>query len=232
MFFDPMYFIIVGPAILLALWAQWRVKSAFSANSDKRPASGLTGAEAARKMLEHAGLPDVNIKRSQGQLSDHYDPRDKTLSLSEEVHDRSSLAAVGVACHEAGHAIQDAKSYAPLAIRNAIVPMAGFGSNLSFPLIFIGIFLMWFRALFLGQILLWAGIILFSGVLIFQIINLPVEFNASSRAKEQLAKLNIIRGSEEQQGVEEVLSAAAMTYVAATVTAAAQMIYFILLARR
>jgi len=222
---DPMYFIVVGPAILLAMWAQWRVKSAFSTNSEKRPSSGLTGAEAARKMLDHAGLHEVKIERSQGHLSDHYDPRDKKLALSEDVYDQSSLSAVGVACHEAGHALQDARAYAPLGIRNAVVPMAGFGSSLAFPLIILG-FLLSLTPL------IWVGIIAFSAVVLFQLINLPVEFNASTRAKEQLAELNIIRGPDEQEGVEQVLSAAAMTYVAATVTAVANMLYFILLARR
>lgn len=226
MIFDPMYFIIVGPAILFAMWAQWRVKSAFSNNSERRPSSGLTGAEAARKMLDHAGLHDVEIERTEGRLSDHYDPSEKKLVLSSEVHDKRSLSAVGVACHEAGHAIQDAEGYLALNLRNAAVPMASFGSQLSFPLIFIGLFIAFLRPL------LWVGIIGFSAVVLFQLINLPVEFNASARAREQLAQLNIVRGSDEQSGVNDVLSAAAMTYVAATITAVAQLLYFLLLARR
>jgi Zn-dependent membrane protease YugP len=225
-FIDPLYLIIVGPAILFAMWAQWKVKSAFSANSERRASSGLTGAEAARKMLEHAGLSDVQIERSEGQLSDHYNPQEKKLALSPDVHDKRTLSAVGVACHEAGHAIQDAEGYLALNLRNAVVPMASIGSNLAFPLILIGLLITVLRPL------LYIGIIGFSAVVLFQLINLPVEFNASSRAKDQLAQLNIIRGSQEQQGVEEVLSAAAMTYVAATITAVAQLLYFLLLARR
>jgi Zn-dependent membrane protease YugP len=224
-FIHPLYLIIVGPAILFALWAQWKVKSAFSTNSERRASSGLTGAEAARKMLDHAGLSDVQIERSEGHLSDHYDPQEKKLALSPDVHDKRSLSAVGVACHEAGHAIQDAEGYLALNLRNAVVPMASIGSNLAFPLILIGIVLSMWK-------LVWVGIIGFSAVVLFQLINLPVEFNASSRAKDKLAHLNIIRGSQEQQGVEEVLSAAAMTYVAATITAVAQLLYFLLLARR
>ncbi len=224
-FIDPLYLIIVGPAILFALWAQWKVKSAFSANSERRASSGLTGAEAARKMLDHAGLSSVEIDRSEGHLSDHYDPQEKKLALSPDVHDKRTLSAVGVACHEAGHAIQDAEGYLALNLRNAVVPLASIGSNLAFPLILIGILLQMMQ-------LVWVGIIGFSAVVLFQLINLPVEFNASSRAKEQLAQLNIIRGSQEQQGVEDVLSAAALTYVAATITAVAQLLYFLLLARR
>jgi Zn-dependent membrane protease YugP len=177
-------------------------------------------------MLDHAGLSDVQIERSEGHLSDHYDPQEKKLALSPDVHDKRTLSAVGVACHEAGHAIQDAEGYLALNLRNAVVPMASIGSNLAFPLILIGLLITVLRPL------LYIGIIGFSAVVLFQLINLPVEFNASSRAKDQLAQLNIIRGSQEQQGVEEVLSAAAMTYVAATITAVAQLLYFLLLARR
>ncbi len=226
MFFLPpnplLYLLIIGPAILISAWAQWKVKSAFNEFAEVRPSSGMTGAEAARKMLDSAGLRNVKIEKTEGYLSDHYDPGEKKLALSPEVHDERSISAVGVACHEAGHAIQDASEYGPLVIRNAIVPVAQFGSWLSFPLIMIGL-LMNFMQLAL------AGVLFFGLIVVFQLINLPVEFNASTRAKDQLATLGIIGSREEQEGVDTVLDAAAMTYVAATLTALLQLLYFLVL---
>jgi hypothetical protein len=217
--FDPMYFLYVGPFLLLGLWAQFRVKSTYAV-TQQMPAP-LSGAAAARYVLDSAGLQNVAIEPIPGQLSDHYDPRDKVLRLSEEVYQSRSLAAVGIAAHEAGHALQDAHAYAPLMLRNAAVPAAGFGSN-------IGIFLVMLGAvLHMNAVLIWLGIILFSGVVVFQVVNLPVEFNASSRAKEQLVGLGII-DQEQLYFVNKMLNAAALTYVASTLQAVMVLLYLIM----
>lgn len=218
MIFDPKYFLIVGPAILLALWAQMMVKSAY-ARAQQQPAS-LSGAAAARYVLDSAGLQNIDIEMTPGHLSDHYDPRHKVLRLSQEVYQSRSLAAVGIAAHEAGHAIQDARHYAPLVIRNMAVPAAGFGSGVGWFLAVLGL-------VFTFPPLLLAGILLFSAVVFFQVINLPVEFNASSRAKEQLATLGIV-GPSEMPYVRKVLNAAALTYVAATFQVILQLLYLIM----
>ena len=171
-------------------------------------------------MLRAAGLADkVGIERHEGFLSDHYDPRARVLRLSPAVHDGRSLAALGVACHEAGHAVQHAAGYAPLVMRNAIVPVAGFGSWRAWPMIMIGLVLNWLN-------LALAGVALFGLLVVFQIVNLPVEFNASSRAKQMLQQMGLISGPGEYRAVASVLSAAAMTYVAATIAALAQLLYF------
>jgi Zn-dependent membrane protease YugP len=213
-----MYLIIVAPAILLALWAQMMVKSAY-ARAQQQPAP-LSGAAAARHVLDSAGLQNVDIELTPGHLSDHYDPRHKVLRLSQEVYQSRSLAAVGIAAHEAGHAIQDARNYAPLVIRNMAVPAAGFGSGVGWFLAILGL-------IFTFQPLLLAGILLFSAVVFFQVVNLPVEFNASSRAKEQLATLGIV-GPNEMPYVRKVLSAAALTYVAATFQVILQLLYLVM----
>ncbi len=221
MIFDPIYIVFVMlPAMLLGGWASWRVKSTAHKYSKVRASSGLTGAQAAWKMLQAAGLTGVDIERVSGYLSDHYDPRKKVLRLSPDVHDGKSLMAVGVACHEAGHAIQDARNYAPLVIRNAIVPTASIGSNLGLWLVIIGVILQ-------AYALAWIGVALFGAVVFFQLVNLPVEFNASTRAKEMVSSLGIISGPAEAKGVDRVLSAAAMTYVAATIIALMQLLYFV-----
>jgi Zn-dependent membrane protease YugP len=221
MYFDIRYLIIMIPCMILAGIAQMRVKGAFTKYSKIRPSSGMTGAQAAMAMLRAAGLEGrVGIERVQGFLSDHYDPRKKVLRLSPEVHDKSNLAAVGIACHEVGHAVQDAKAYAPLVMRNAIVPTANIGTNLAWVFIFLGLFISVFRPLAM------IGVLLFGTVVIFQLVNLPVEFNASARAKKMLPELGIIRGREEAAGVAATLNAAAMTYVAATITALATMLYY------
>ncbi|MGA2066139.1 MAG: zinc metallopeptidase [Thermoguttaceae bacterium] len=217
--FDPMYFLFVGPALLLGLWAQFRVKSTYAAT--RQMPAPLSGAAAARHVLDSAGLQNVAIEQIPGELSDHYDPRDKVLRLSPEVYQSCSLAAVGIAAHEAGHALQDAYAYAPLVLRTAAVPVAGFGSK-------IGIWLVILGAIFhMNPMLIWAGIILFSGVVVFQIVNLPVEFNASSRAKQQLVALGII-DQEQLYYVEKMLNAAALTYVAATLQALMVLLYLIM----
>lgn len=218
MFFDPMYLLAVGPALLLGLWAQYRVRSAY-ASADEVPAP-LSGAAAARHILDSAGLDQVAIEPVEGVLSDHYDPRDKVLRLSGPVYQGRTMAAVGIAAHEAGHALQDAQAYGPLVVRNAAVPMAGIGSNAGITLFILGAIMQF------GPLML-AGIILFAGVVAFQLVNLPVEFNASSRAKAQLASLGIV-DSQGMAYVSGVLNAAAWTYVAATLQAFLTLLYLVM----
>lgn len=219
MIFDPLYFLFIAPAVLLGIWAQLRIKSTYAA-AQRMPAP-LSGAAAARHILDSAGMQNVEIELVPGRLSDHYDPRHKVLRLSQEVYQSRTLAAVGIAAHEAGHAIQDARAYAPLVVRNLAVPMAGFGSNASFILIMLGFFFQAFS--FLVPI----GIGLFGCFVFFQIVNLPVEFNASTRAKAQLVDLGMV-SSEELVYVNRVLSAAAWTYVAATLQAILTLLYYII----
>src|SRR5688572_14011911 len=217
MFFDPMYFVFIAPAFLLAMWAQFRIRATY-ATAQQMPAP-LSGAAAARHVLNSAGLHDVGIEQVPGHLSDHYDPRHKVLLLSDEVFHSRSLAAVGIAAHEAGHAIQDAMNYAPLVIRNAAVPAASIGSGASFFLLILG-------AIFNFTPLIWLGIGAFGCVVAFQLINLPVEFDASARAKQQLVALGII----DQDGlyyVRKVLNAAALTYVAATLQSLLTLLYYV-----
>ncbi len=216
MIFDPVYFLFVLPPFFLGLYAQWKVKSSFAAMS-KVPAR-MTGANAARQMLDNAGLSDVGIEEVSGHLSDHYDPRHKVLRLSPDVYHGQSMAAVGVACHEAGHAFQDAKGYVPLAIRNLAVPAANFGSNAGMALLFVGL-------IFSFKPIAVIGLLLFACVVFFQVVNLPVEFNASTRAREELVAQGIIAGNEEQY-VAQVLNAAALTYVAGTLQAIMTLLYY------
>jgi hypothetical protein len=217
MFFDPVYFLFLAPALLLAMWAQARVHSTY-AKAQEIPAP-LSGAAAARHVLDSAGLTDVAIEQVPGHLSDHYDPRHKVLRLSPQVYSSRSMAAVGIAAHEAGHALQDAKNYAPLVVRNLAVPAAGFGSSGGIILLIIG-------AIFTMPALIYAGIALYACVVAFQIINLPVEFNASSRAKQQLVGLGIV-DAQDMTHVNKVLNAAALTYVAATLQAILTLLYFV-----
>ena len=217
-YFDPLYFVVIAPAFLLAMWAQFRIKSTY-ATAQQMPAA-LSGAAAARYVLNSAGLENVDIEEVPGHLSDHYDPRDKMLRLSPEVYQSRSLAAVGIAAHEAGHAIQDAERYAPLVVRNAAVPIAGFGSNAGLLLLMLG-FIM-------GQPpIIWLGIVLFAAVVVFQLVNLPVEFNASSRAKLLLVDQGIV-DDQEMGPVKSVLNAAALTYVAATLQSILTLLYFVM----
>lgn len=226
MIFDPLYMLIMIFALVVGGIAQLMVKGAFSRYSKVPASSGLTGAQAAREMLRSAGLDGIQIERVSGFLSDHYDPSKKVIRLSPEVHDSRSVAALGVACHEAGHAIQHARRYAPLVVRNAAVPLAGFGSNFSFILILVGLFMM-AAQIALGYPLAMAGVIFFGTVVFFQVVNLPVEFDASNRAKALLPQLGLISGPQERAGVNAVLNAAALTYVAATVVALLQLLYWI-----
>lgn len=215
---DPMYWLMLAPALLLGLWAQARVRSTF-ARAEQEPAP-MSGAAAARYVLDSAGLQNVAIEAVDGFLSDHYDPRAKVLRLSPQVYQNRSMAAVGVAAHEAGHALQDAKGYTLLAIRNGIVPLASFGSGISMTLMMLGFML---GRLWLVQL----GIIAFSAIVLFQLVNLPVEFDASRRAKAQLDALGVVP-RQEQEHVRSVLSAAAWTYVAGTLQSVMTLLYFIM----
>ncbi len=219
-FFDPTMMLLI-PALILAMWAQFRVKSVFAQYSQVGSRRGTTAASAARALLDRFGLSQVPVERVSGSLTDHYDPRDKTLSLSDSVYGSTSIAAIGVAAHEVGHAIQDSLNYSPLKVRNAIVPVVGIGSTLAFPLFFIGI-------LMRGELLMNLGIVLFLGVIVFHLVTLPVEFDASSRALRVLADTGILT-ADEIGGARSVLKAAAWTYVAATVMAFAQLIRLLFL---
>jgi Zn-dependent membrane protease YugP len=219
MMFDPMYFLFIVPGLALSLWASFRVKRTFNKYSQVPSRSGRTGAQAAQMLLNSAGIHDVRIVRSQGMLSDHYNPLTKTLALSEPVHDSTSVAAIGVATHEAGHAIQHARKYAPLWVRSALVPTANIGSSVGYFVMLGGLFLS-------SQNMVLVGAILFSAVLLFQVVTLPVEFNASARAKTLVLEQGIVT-AEEREGVSRVLNAAALTYVAAAVSTLLTLLYFL-----
>jgi len=222
--FDFMLMLFTLPAVLLAMFAQYRVTSAYREMSQVR--ARMSGFHAARKILDDAGLYNVGIEQIPGQMSDHYDPSAKVLRLSPDVYQGYSMAAVGIAAHEAGHALQDAKHYAPLKIRNLAVPVASFGSNFGMLAIMIGASML-FSGIALGKLVLLLGILLFAGVVVFQVINLPVEFNASSRAKNELLNLGIISGPELPY-VSKVLNAAALTYVAATMHSVLTLLYYLM----
>jgi uncharacterized protein len=225
-YFDPTYLLFILPAFALSLWASWRTRSAFKKYSRVRTLSGLTGAQAAKKLLDAAGIHDVEIVATRGTLSDHYNPVTKKLALSEPVYGTASVAAVGVACHEAGHAIQHATKYAPLWLRSALVPTANIGSSLGYIVMMIGLFLVYAESQ-LGPMIVGVGAILFSAVLLFQVITLPVEFDASARAK-RLAFEHGIVVAQERDGMAKVLNAAALTYVAAVVSTLMTLLYFLL----
>lgn len=218
--FDPMYFVIVGPAILLAIWAQAKVHGAYARAREVPASSGLTGAQVAARILARSGVNGVGVEPVEGMLSDHYDPHTRTLRLSHDVYHGRSLAALGVAAHEAGHALQHGSGYLPLKLRNGIVPLAAIGGNLSWILLLVGFLLA-------SAKLVLAGILLFSATTFFQIVNLPVEFDASRRARELLVSLGLIHPAEDGE-VKRVLSAAAMTYVAATLTSVLTLLYYVL----
>ena len=220
-YFDPTYFLLII-GMLLSMAASVRVKSTFAIYSRVRSASGLTGAEAARRILRMAGITDVTVVPISGSLTDHYDPRNKQLALSQDVYDRTSVAAIGVAAHECGHAIQDAQNYVPLNLRSAIVPVANIGSTLSWPLFLAGLILS-------IRPLLTLGILLFSFAVLFQLVTLPVEFNASSRALKMLGSSGML-GTDEVKGAKKVLTAAALTYVAALAASILQLLRLIILA--
>lgn len=220
-YFDPTYILIIIAAII-SLIAQWRVNSAFSKYSRVSSMSGMTGAQAARMILQTNGINDVSVQRISGKLTDHYNPSTKVLNLSESVYGSTSVAAIGVAAHECGHAIQHARGYFPLSLRTALVPVANIGSQLSWVFIIVGAILSF------NQTLITIGIIMFSAAVLFQLVTLPVEFNASARALEQLESNGILYRDEVSQ-TRKVLSAAALTYVAAAATAILQLLRLIIL---
>jgi Zn-dependent membrane protease YugP len=220
MYFDPLYLLLALPGFLLSLWASFRVKSAFKKYSQVRTMRGLTGAQAAQEMLRYAGIGDVTIVRAQGVLSDNYNPFNKTLNLSEPVYDSDSIAAVGVATHEAGHAIQHARAYKPLWLRSTLVPTAKIGSGIGYFIMLIGLYMA-------STNMVMVGAVLFSAVLLFQIVTLPVEFNATNRAKALVVENGII-SPQERPGMDAVLDAAALTYVAAAVSTLLTLFYFLM----
>lgn len=221
MFFDPTFLLLI-PALIFAGWAQIKVKSTYGRFSQVESKSGLTGAEAARKIMRANGVTDVAVEEIAGQLSDNYDPRSKVLHLSSGVYNGTNLAALGVAAHESGHAMQDAQGYAPLKIRNGFLfPVANIGSMAAWPLFILGLF-------FRFRMLMDLGIIFFSAAVFFQILTLPVEFNASSRAIELMTETGVVTG-EEAVSSKKVLNAAAMTYLAAAAMSILQLIRLIIL---
>jgi Zn-dependent membrane protease YugP len=219
-----LFIVCAGLPLLFGLWAQWRVKRTFQRYSQVQPRNGMTGAQAAAAVLRSSGLPNLEIRPVAGQLSDHYDPRNRTLNLSADVGNASSLAALGVAAHEAGHAIQDARHYKPMRIRQTLVPAATIGQSL------------WFLPVVLGLLLgitglVNVGLVLFAAIVLFQLVTLPVEFDASKRALASLESQNLL-AADEITGAKAVLNAAALTYVAGFVAALGQLIYFFALSRR
>lgn len=218
--FDYYYLVLVLPAVLISLFAQIKVKSSFSKYS--KVATRFSGAEAAERLLHSRGINNVRIERVSGNLTDHFDPKTNVIRLSDSVYDSRTIAAVGVACHEAGHAVQYAEHYLPIKIRNLIVPITQFGSYLSWPLLLIGI-------IFNYSYLIDIGILLFGLVVLFQLITLPVEFNASGRALKALTDYSIVYDEDEKKGAKKVLTAAALTYLAALLVSLAQFLRLILL---
>jgi len=220
-FWDPTFIVLI-PAVLLALYAQFRVKSAYAQYSQVPVSSGLTGAQAAGEILRRNGLSDVSVERTEGVLSDHYDPRTRALSLSPDVYSGASVASVGVAAHETGHAIQHARGYAPLALRSAMVPTVQFGSWLAWPIFILGF-------LFHSGGMVQVGILVFSAVVAFTVVTLPVEFDASARAMRTLQEERLVT-PDELRGVRSVLTAAALTYVAAAAMSVMQLLRMLMLA--
>jgi len=237
-YMNPTYlFCVALPSLILMGIASWYVRHAYNKWSRVRTSSGLTGAQAAQQLIRQApyysvnsggaSLQNVRVLGIGGNLSDHYNPQDKTLYLSPGVANVSSVAAVAIAAHELGHALQDAEEYFPLKLRSALVPMVNIGSNLGWILIMAG--LIFLRATSLGTSIAWLGVFFFAGGAVFALATLPVEFDASARAKSLLADTGIIRTAEEQRGVNQVLNAAALTYVAGLITAVLQLLYYVFL---
>jgi len=223
LFFDPTYIILVAiPSMILMGAASWYVRHANTKWSQIRASSGLTGAQAAQRLISTGNLYGVQVQGTPGELTDHYDPRNKTLFLSNTVANVPSVAAVAIAAHELGHAMQDAEEYFPMKVRSALVPAVNIGSNLGWFLIIIGLVIGWTQ-------LAWLGVFVFAGGALFALATLPVEFNASARAKQLLTQTGIIQTDEERHGVNQVLNAAALTYVAGLITAILQLLYYVLL---
>ena len=219
-FFDPLYLLFMIPGLALSLWASFKTKRTFNKYAQIQSSSGYTGARAAQIMLERQGITGVTIKPVAGDLTDHYNPADKSLALSERVYSGTSLSAIGVACHEAGHAIQHASSYAFLNFRSAVVPLVGISSNFSYFILIAGMFMA-------SKSLILAGAVLFAVVTLFTIITLPVEWDASARAKKAMISANLLSPTE-QVGASRVLNAAFMTYLAAAVSSILTLVYFLL----
>lgn len=218
MFFDPLSIIVMVVAMVISGIAQFLVRSAYKKYSQVPSSTGMSGAEAAAKMLRANGIAGVGIEQVQGMLSDHYDPTKRVLRLSPDIYNGTSLASLGVACHEAGHALQHAQGYTPLYIRSLMVPVATFGTNAGVWLMIIGVMMGAASGVpGIGRYMALIGFLTFLGAVFFSIVTLPVEFDASRRAKQQLAELGMLRTAEEQRGVARVLNAAAMTYVAAAI---------------
>ena len=219
-YFDPMYLmLVILPGLLVSGGASLLVRTAFNKYSKVRSRRGYTGAQAAQILLDNAGIHNVSVVATQGHLSDHYNPKTHQLALSEGVYSSNSLAAVGIACHEAGHAIQHANNYGPLGLRSAIVPMAGFGSSVGYIVMAVGVFI--------SPFVVGIGVLIFSAVLLFQLVTLPVEFDATARAKRLVVEAGIV-DADERYGIDRVLNAAAMTYVAAVITTLLTILYFLL----
>lgn len=229
--FDPTYLLCMAPAFLLMMATSFYVNSSFRKWSKVPARSQMTGTEAVQRLIARAGLYGLQIQTIRGNLTDNYDPRTKTLNLSEGVSDYASVASLAVAAHELGHAQQDAQGYFPLKFRSALVPMVNIGSYLGWILIIIGLFLSYAGSTF-GVNLAWLGVAIFAGGFLFALATLPVELNASARARTLLSETGIISGPDEQRGVSTVLNAAALTYVAAMVTAALQLLYYVSLVGR
>jgi Zn-dependent membrane protease YugP len=225
-YFDWTYMVLVLPCIILSLWASSNVKSTFNRYSKQYSSRRITGAEAANRVLSANGVTGVRIARVSGNLTDHYDPKTNVIRLSDSVYDSTSTAAIGVACHEAGHAVQYACSYAPIRLRAAVIPVTNFGSRIAMPLILLGVLLSAFMEA--SYTLVYLGIACFGLSLVFQLITLPVEFNASRRAMQAIEASNLLT-AEEQRGARKTLKAAALTYVAATAVALAQLLRLIVL---
>jgi Zn-dependent membrane protease YugP len=229
MYIDWTYIVLVLPAVIFSLICSAKVNSSFKKYSGIRCTSGLTGAEAARRVLETNGVYDVAIGTASGKLSDHYDPRDRTIHLSAEVYGSSSVAAIGVACHEAGHAVQHAENYRPLKFRNMIIPATNIGSRLALPLILLGICFSYAGSYFIN--IAYVGVGCFALSTLFQLVTLPTEFNASRRALKAIDQNRLLTSSE-QQGAKKVLSAAAMTYVAALAVSFMQLLRLLAMVSR
>lgn len=220
MFFDPLYLVFMIPAFLLMALTSWYVRAAYNKWSRVASGSRLNGYDATRRLISASGLYGVQIQGTRGELTDHYDPRNKTVFLSQGVANSPSVAALAISAHELGHAMQDAEDYFPMRLRGFMVPMVNIGSNLGWILILIGLFIGWTG-------LAWLGVIFFSGGALFALATLPVEFDASARAKRLLAQSGIIQSDQEMRGVNNVLNAAALTYVAGLLTAILQLLYFV-----
>lgn len=219
-FFDPTYLMYMIPAFILMAITSWYVKAAYNKWSRVAAGSRFTGYEATRRLIQSSGLQGVKIQGTPGEMTDHYDPRDKTVYLSGGVANTASVAALAIAAHELGHAQQDAEEYFPLKFRGMLVPLVNIGSNLGWILIMVGLFLQWLQ-------IAWLGVIIFAGGALFALVTLPVEFDASARARRMLAESGIIQTDAEMRGVSNVLNAAALTYVAGLVTAILQLLYYV-----